>query len=65
LLVITLTIFVCGVLYVSGVRVLKVLAIGAPILFVCMVARILTLIAISPNPRTEATVDQLRNWLFK
>jgi len=64
-LVLTLTVFVCGVLYISGFSALKVFTIGAPVVFVCIVVRTISVIATSSNPRTKAAVDQLKNRLFK
>lgn len=64
-LVITLTVFVCGVLYISGFSALKVFTIGAPVVFVCMVVRTISVIATSSNPKTKAAIDQLKNRLFK
>lgn len=64
-LVPTLTMFVCGVLYISGFSALKVLTIGAPVVFVCIVVRVISVIATSSNPRTKAAVDRLKNRLFK
>jgi hypothetical protein len=56
---------VCGVLYISGFTALKVLTIGALVVFVCIVARTISVIATSSNPRTKAAVDRLKNRLFK
>ena len=64
-LVLTLTMFACGVLYISGLSALKVFTLGAPVVFGCIVVRTISLIATSSNPRTKAAVDRLKNRLFK
>jgi hypothetical protein len=64
-LVVTLTMLVCAILYISGVSALKVFTIGAPVVLVCIVVRTISVIATSSNPRTKAAVDRLKNRLFK
>jgi hypothetical protein len=63
--VLTLTMFVCGVLYISGFSALKVFIVGASVVFVCIVVRTISAIATSPNPRTKLAIDRLKNRLFK
>jgi hypothetical protein len=64
-LVTALTVFVCGVLYISGSSALKVFTIGAPVVFLCIVVLTVSVIATSSDPKTKAAVYRLKNRLFK
>jgi hypothetical protein len=63
--VVTLTTFVCGVLYVSGSSAYKVFAIAAPVVFVCILMRTISVIVTSSNRRTKKAVDWVMNRVFK
>ena len=64
-LVMALTMFACGVLYISGSSGLKALTIGASVVFVCIVVLTVSEIATSSDPRARAAVDRLKHRPFK